>query len=334
MDQENQFRDICMRILANDFPGGIEGCATMLKTYGNHPAVRYNMALAHECSTNFVAAAAEYKQVLEDFPDYMPAYMGLANCCLYAGDAETAEGLVRKARELQPLDPRPAILLSEILFLRGMENEGVQEHLAAVGNVDVSRSIPTHSHAQCYIDLGDGASCFHMFLERSLVQRDAFPSIYIQPPQHQGTWKTVFIAHTGNAADINRRLATMDRSDVYLLALDEISTKILEDHKPDASTLRFEYEAHELPTVALFVAKALAGQGYKVLVPADDGRRDNDKLEWAQKQTSPLTVSLQGDVAAWPEAEHLLDYRRVPPLLRKGQFPDPMIFSDILQTTK
>lgn len=325
-DHQSLFRNMCMRILCNDFTEAIAIGKRLLELYGNAPAVRHNLALAYECSQDFVAAAAEYNETIRTYPKYMGAHMGLANCCLYEGDAETAEQLLRVARSLDPQDPRPAILLSEVLFLQNKEEEGIREHLCALQLIETSMSIPTQSHAHCYIDLCDPAAKFHMFLERSLIQRDGYPTL---PPLKRAydPSKTVaiFLAHMGNAADVSRRLASVPRDRVYLLTLDTISSRILEEHVPDAS-VEFSYEIHELPAVALYVARCLTEWNLKVLVPSDDGRRDDEKLAWADAEKEGFGISKQGDLVAVPEARVYLDPRMISPMYRKGTYPDSMVF--------
>lgn len=322
-DTQLLFRSVCTSLLSNDFSGAIQHCKTILQEYEEHPTVRYNLALAHECQCNFVAAAAEYNQVLHAFPKYAPAYMGLANCCLYEGDLETAEELLRTSSDLVPNDPRPHILLSEILFLRGFEDAGIAQHQRAVDVVNSSDSIPTQSHVMCYMDVGDTAAKFHMFLERSLIQREGYPFLKAPPQRfHANPPKAVavLVAYTGNAADIARRLTTVPRERVYLVTLDELSARILSDSTPDESVPTVPFDLHEFPAILLYIARHLTAHGIHTLLPADDGRRDSDKLAWADSlaEHEDFAVSLQGDLLATPTATHLLDPRRVPPLYRKG----------------
>lgn len=330
------FQSVCTRLLNNDFAGAISHCKTLLEEYEEHPTVRYNLALAHECQCNFVAAAAEYSLVISLFPKYAPAYMGLANCCLYEGDLETAEQLLRTSADISPADPRPLIMLSEILFLRGFEEAGIATHQRAVSAVDASHSIPTQSHVNCYMDMGDTSATFHMFLERSLIQREGYPFLTPPPSSPSIYEKTlaILVAHTGNAADIARRLATLPRDRVYLVTLDEMAARILADATPDQGVPTVTFDLHELPAIQMYIARHLTTHGIRILLPADDGRRDSDKLAWADslQEDEDFAVSLQGDLFATPRATHLLDPRRVPPLYRKGNHPASDAFLKIFSS--
>ena len=319
------FNSMCKSLIENDFATAADLGTAILERHGNHTAVRHNLALAHECSKDFVAAAAEYNATIRDFPQYMPSYLGLANCSLYAGDSETAEQLFRTAKDIAPEDPRPSILLSEVLFLRGKNAEAITEHLLAVRKVDASRSVPTQNHVHCYMDFGDAAARFHMFLERSLVQREGYPTLPPPPLYPEGHSVAIFLAHTGNAADLGRRLERLDRRRVYLLALDDISAGILKTYGPDATT-SISYDTHELPAIALFVAHWLTQHGTRVCLLSDDARRDIDKLEWADTVEGDIDVSPQGDLVATPAASAHLDPRLVSPMWNRCRHPEPDAF--------
>lgn len=332
-DHQELFYEMCRSLLDNDFVSAMEIGKVILERHGNIPAVRHNLALAHECSKDFVAAAAEYNATITEFPDYMPSFLGLANCSLYAGDSETAEQLLRNARDMAPEDPRPSIMLSEVLYLRGNDVQGLAEHIRAVRVVDGSQSVPTQSHVHCYMDFGDKAARFYMFLERSLVQREGYPTLPPPPIYPEGRSVAIFLAHTGNAADTARRLASIDRRRVYLVTLDDISAGILKDYEPDATTST-SYDVHELPALALYIAHWLASHGTRICILSHNGPRDEEKLEWADAVDTDIDVTTQGDLIATPAAAEELDPRLVPPMWKRGTQPEDDAFFTLFQAVK
>ena len=331
------YSSACMKLLSNDFEGASVEFALILQSYGDSPGVRHNLALSLECSRNFQGAVLEYQHTIEAFPGFHHAYLGLANCAIYAEDLEHAEGLLKTAATLDDRDPRTLILLSEIMFLTGREPEGIDYHLQALDLVVATGSHPTQSHAHCYLHHGTSAPHFHMFLERSLVCTEAYPSITLNALPSEATATApciVLAASSGNAADIARRLAGLPRPRVFLVTLDDLATHILREHAPNA-VCTGSYEAHELPAVLLHVAQFVLRSHLALVIPADDGRDDSRKLEWAAAPavTGDLKVSTFGDLAArpTPSAQDLLDPRRIPPLLRKGDHPDQRTYARVFQ---
>lgn len=329
--REEAFGTACHLLIEGDFQRAAEAYSKLLEEHGDHPGVRHNYALALECGTRFEEAKAQYTAAIAAFPDYVPSYLGLANCAFYAGDAEQAEGLLRSAREKDPTDPRAAILLSEILLLRGMEREGIEHHLDALRLIDGSNCVCTDSHPFCYGDFGIGGPGFYMFWERSLLQRNGFPDV----PPIKGRASSIVVvlaAHGGNAADIGRRVRRVtevwSRDRVVLVALDDIATRILREHEPDMACMGLSFQLHEIPAILLHIGRTLVTRGYSVLLPSDEGS-DVAALEWAKSELKykDMAVTAQGDLCA--SSPDPLDPRRVPPLLNRGQCPASDTFAKI-----
>jgi tetratricopeptide (TPR) repeat protein len=334
MADPETFGAACHALVEGQYEAAAQGFVQLLTAQGDHPGVRHNYALSLECAQKFEEAKREYEAVVGAFPEYAPAYLGLANCAFYAGDAEQAEGLLRAARDRDPTDPRAAILLSEILLLRGIEREGIAQHLEALRLIDDAACVPTTNHAMCYGDFGAGGTGFYAFWERSLLQREAFPDVeqlVVDGARVNGRTAgdlvVVMAAHSASAADVARRMAFVDRPDVVLVALDEIAARILKDHAPDIVCRELSYQLHELPAVVLHIGRALAAQGFHVVLPSDDAGAD--VMAWAASELKykSFSVSKHGDVCASDPA--FLDPRRVPPLLRRGQHPAPDTFAKV-----
>lgn len=327
MADQDSFAAACQALVDGRYASAALEFRCLLDRDGDHPGVRHNYALALECSHNFEEARREYAAVVRAFPEYAPSYLGLANGAFYAGDAEQAEGFARAAREHDPTDPRAAILLSEILLLRGSEREGIAQHLDALRLIDAATCVPTTSHAVCYGDFGVGGPGFYTFWERSLLQRDAFPDVGTLEGRAPGSMLVVLAAHRGSAADVARRLALLDRGRVVLVALDDIAARMLKDHRPDIECLHLSYQLHELPAVVIHIGRALAARGYAVVLPSDEAGAD--VVAWAESELKDkdFAVSKRGDVCARDPAA--LDPRRVPPLLNRGQHPAPDTFAKI-----
>lgn len=329
MADPETFGAACHALVEGAYDEAIQGFGKLLDVNGNHPGVRHNYALALECSKQFEAAKREYTAVVTAFPEYAPAFLGLTNCAFYAGDAEQAEGFARAARDTDPTDPRAAILLSEILLLRGSEREGISQHLEALRLIDDANCVPTTNHAMCYGDFGVGGTGFYTFWERSLLQRDGFPDVSRLDGRAAGDLLVVLAAHGGSAADVARQLSspTLDRARVVLVALDEIAARILKDHEPDIVCSGLSYQLHELPAVVVHIGRALTAQGYSVVLPSDDA--GSDVMEWAASELKykQFSVSKHGDICCNDPA--FLDPRRLPPLLNRGQHPAPDTFAKI-----
>jgi tetratricopeptide (TPR) repeat protein len=305
--------------------------AELLDAHGDHPGVRHNRALALECQKEFAEAAREYAAVASAFPDYAPAYLGLANCAFYTGDADNAEATLRTAREVDPEDTRAAILLSEILLLKGQHTEGIRHHLDALTLIDEGEWTRTDNHVMCYGDFGVGGPQYYSFWERSLLQRDAFPPIPVIP-RPAFSVLLVLVAHSGNAEECAARLQaaaeTWGRKDVVLVTVDDIAHRILKEHEPDLALWGMGHQANELPAVALHVAAALMRQGHGVVLPGASPVT-TDLIRWAASKFCDIdaAVTPTGDLCARSPAT--LDPCRVPPLLFRGQDPAPDIFATL-----
>lgn len=332
-DQET-FAGACQKLVDGQYDAAAEEFAQLLEAHGDHPGVRHNYALALECSQHFEEAKRQYSAVASAFPEYAPAFLGLANCSFYAGDAEQAEGFARAARDKDPTDPRAAILLSEILLLRGSERDGIAQHLEALRLIDDANCVPTTNHAMCYGDFGVGGTGFYTFWERSLLQRDGFPDtnrlrVDVERLEGRTTGDLLMVvaAHGGTAADVARRLAFLDRERVALVALDEIAARILKEHAPDIVCSDISYQLHELPAVVLHIGRALVTQGYAVVLPSDDAGPDVTHWAASELKYKTFSVSTHGDLCASDPA--FLDPRRLPPLLNRGQHPASDTFAKI-----
>ena len=327
---DSQFSEACRLLVTGKYEDAAHCFHEMLQGDGDHPSVRYNLGLSLECCKNFQDAAKEYSTVIREFPDYAPAYLGMANCYFYEGNLEQCEGMLYAAREADPTDPRAAILLAEILILRGSEKKGIAQHIEALSLIDAIHCFLTHNHALCYGDFGMGGEGYYAFWENSLLQRGfpelPHPSSDFSPVT---TLLVVLLAHGGNAADISRRLKTLPRESVYLVTLDDITHTILADYAPDMHLSGISYELHELPALYLHVGNhLLQSHGVTVLLPADDGGDDTQKLVWAAGERAngnEFAVSPNGDVVS----SRALDARRVPPVLGKGHHAAPDTFAKL-----
>lgn len=305
--------------------------AELLDAHGNHPGVRHNRALALECQKEFEEAAREYGAVVSAFPDFAPSYMGLANCAFYTGDAEKAEANLRTARDVDPEDARAAIALSEILLLKGKQEEGIRQHLEALALIDAGGWTRTDNHVMCYGDYGEGGPRYYSFWERSLLQREAFPPVpELAGPS--GSVLLVLLAHGGNADDVGARMRAVTeawgRECAVLVTVDDIAHHILKEHSPDMTAWGLGHHANELPALALHVGAVLMRRGFGVVLPGASAV-DTDLVQWAANTLSDIDFSItkEGDVCARKPAR--LDPRRVPPLLFRGQDPAPNTFAMI-----
>ncbi len=327
MADQEVFAAACQALVDGRYATAADGFVQLLDEHGDHPGVRHNYALALECSKKFEDAQRQYAAVIEAFPEYAPSYLGLANCAFYAGDAERSERLARTARDQDPTDPRAAILLSEILLLLGKETEGIAQHLEALRLIDDAACVPTTNHAMCFGDFGVGGTGFYTFWERSLLQRDGFPDVDVLEGRTAGDMVVVLTAHGGTAADVNRRLALLDRRQVVLVALDDIAARILKEHRPDIVCRGLSYQLHELPAVVLHIGRALCAQGFSVVLPSDESGADVTEWATSELKYKDFAVSKHGDVCV--RDPYALDPRRVPPLLRRGQHPAPDTFAKV-----
>ena len=332
------FENACADLVSNKYPSAAKKFADLLVTHGDGAAVRHNMALALECSQDFVAAGAEYLEVIRCFPTFMPSYLGLANCCLYSEEIEEAHHLVQTARDLAPDDPRPAIFLSEILFVMHKEGEAIQAHLDAVRLIQSHpNAILTRSHAMCHAQFGPGSPCFYMFIERSFIGNPILPSLPTPEPVAPAApspIQVVLMAHMGNAADIARRLRLLPRESAYLVTIDDIAAAILKDYAPNAVLHALSIQPHEFPALHLHIGRWLLRHKIGVVLPADDGTSDSVKLARAREalwERDIVLTGVNGDLAARPRAaaiEHIHPFR-VPPLLRKGGHADVKTYFNI-----
>lgn len=315
------FEEACQCMLSNRFQEAAELFATILRQDGEHPTIRYNAALALECSRQFQAAATEYEQVVQHAPEYARAYLGLSNCYLYLGDAEVSEEFARLAREKDPTDVQAALVLSEILCIRGgkeRESEALHHHAEAVRLMDEFGSIPTQSHVLCYLDTGASPCKFHMFLEGSLLGRDAFPLV---PPLSCGVpkeeeTKQVFVADMQNVSEIAVALskAGETRASIVVVTTDDLSGRILARWDPDVRLACPPYDANEFPAIVLHIAREVSRQGHAVRVSSSGG---------ASEDAVTLPAHYTGS---------RLDPRLVPPLWCKGRHPPADAFRKLFGT--
>lgn len=329
---QSQFAEACRLLVAGKYEDAAHSFHEILQGAGDHPSVRYNFGLSLECCKKFQDAAKQYSTVIREFPEYPPAYIGMANCFFYEGDLEHCEGMLYAAREADPTDPRAAILLAEVLILRGSEKEGIAQHIEALNLIDGIQCFKTHNHALCYADLGVGGEGYYCFWETSLLQR-GFPELPDVIARSEGIMLLeVLMAHGGNAADIARRLTTVPREHIYLVTLDDMTHTILSEYAPDMHLSGITYELHELPALMLHIGNHLVQQldGVTVLLPADDGKDDGEKLAWAGTQAAceKDTVSVTGDLVS----SRPIDARRLPPVLGKGQHAAPDTFAKLFST--
>jgi tetratricopeptide (TPR) repeat protein len=323
---EEQFAEACGFLVTGKYEDAAHAFSVMLQSGGDHPMIRYNLALSLECCKKFQDAAREYSTVIREYPEYPLAYMGMANCYFYEGDLEHCEGMLRAVRDADPIDPRAAILLSEVLLMRGFEKEGIVQHLEALDLIDnMGNCFLTHNHAMCYGDFGVGGMGYYSFWETSLLQR-GFPDLHSSSPP-RGDLVMLLVAHARNAADIARRLQQIPREQVFLVTLDDATATILSEYEPEMCIGNLVYEPHELPSLQLHIGNHVVSHvGVTVLLPADDGGSDAAKLAWAVEKE--CAVSKNGDLVT----NRAVDARRVPPLLHKGQHAAPDTFVKVFSS--
>lgn len=330
---DSQFAEACHLLVAGKYEDATHTFQELLQGEGDHPSVRYNYGLSLECCKNFEDAAKEYSTVIREFPEYPPAYLGMANCYFYEGDLEHCEGMLCAAREADPTDPRAAILLAEVLLLRGCEQEGIRQHAEALQLIDSSHCFLTDNHALCYGDFGLGGQGYYAFWERSLLQR-GFPDLPAPSSDFSPTQSLllVLVAHAGNAADISRRLKTLPRDTVYVVTTDDLTHIILTEYAPDLRLSGVTFEVHELPALQLHIGNHVVGHhGVAVLLPADDGQDDVAKYAWAEAEIAngkDFAVNSRGDLVS----RSALDPRRLPPVLGKGQHAAPDTFAKLFSS--
>ena len=327
---DSQFAEGCQLLVQGKYQDAAQTFHEMLLGGGDHPSLRYNLGLSLECCKKFQDAAAQYSTVIREYPEYPPAYLGMANCYFYEGDVEHCEGMLCAAREADPTDPRAAILLSEVLLMRGSEKEGIAQHLEALRLIDDVSCSLTDNHALCYGDFGIGGQGYYSFWETSLLQR-GFPPV----PQFNtsNSMCIVILARAQNAADVARRIQTLPREKVFLVTLDGVTQEILSDYAPEMH-LACTYEDHELPALHLHIGNFLLKHPdvTAVLLPADDCKDDLPKMEWAEGQLAngkTFAVHKNGDLMS----SSPLDARRLPPLLNKGQHAARDTFAKIFSVS-
>lgn len=312
MDQ--LFGEACSLLVRGEFEGAAHAFSEIL-SQGDHPTIRHNYGLSLECCKKFQDAAKEYSTVIREFPEYVPSYLGMANCYFYEGDLEHCEGMLRAAREVDATDPRAAILLSEVLLLRGKESEGIAQHLEALDLIDGAECHHTTNHAKCYGDFGVGGYGFYSFWEGSMVHRDAFPQVPKNAPRADGKIVLLVVAHADNAAEVARRLEASVRSEVYVVALDDVSAAIV---GPEIRLSGVTYRPQEVPAIQVHLARELLRTlgAAGVVVPGSDAYDAPKLLAWATEQKEALCISASGDLAA--RKASALDPRRIPPLLQNA----------------
>lgn len=332
MTSTTTFETACSLLVDNKFGDAATMFAQLMNEFGDHAALRHNLALALECQSDFVGAGAEYVANIKAHPEYMASYLGMANCCLYAREVDEAAHLAKVARDLAPGDPRPWILLSEILFLLHRERDAIEAHHRAVSCIDACGATPSSSHVMIHADFGPESSIFYTFLERSLLSRDSLPlppastlvtgAEKLRAARKSEEPMVVFMAHVGTAADIARRLRVIPRDRVFLVTIDNLAHAILKRFEPDASFHSVPAQPHEYPALLLHIGHwLLEACGVPVLLPVVERLVDVGSLDAAAAALKAHdVVLLDMNLAAYPSKKSIavVDYRRIPPLLGKG----------------
>jgi tetratricopeptide (TPR) repeat protein len=130
-----------------------------------HPGIRHNLALCEELIRNWSAAHDLYRQNVDEFPEYAPSHVGLANICFYRNDAAGMKKHLMRAHELNPLAPQTMILLSEAACIEakgGFSEDALSWHILALDTIENTSSTETIHHVQCYYESGTGKE-YHQF---------------------------------------------------------------------------------------------------------------------------------------------------------------------------
>ncbi|MBP7560585.1 MAG: tetratricopeptide repeat protein [Armatimonadetes bacterium] len=95
--------------------------------YPDHVDEAFDQAERLRESGNYASARALYLLVLEEWPDYAPAHVGLSVCTLHLGRIEDALSDLRRAVDLDPGNPAYRTDLAHALNTLGRYGEARRE---------------------------------------------------------------------------------------------------------------------------------------------------------------------------------------------------------------
>ncbi len=171
MNTTAEFHSACNMLLQNRFEDAEQAFTKLVSVdTERHPAFGHNLGLCKELQGDYDVALATYQAVLRDWPDCASTHVCVANCHRHLHGFTASEEALKTAMQADRDDPRPHILLSELLFHTGKHDYNplaIDAHLFS--NVLIARegSVSTRHYAQAYYMSG-GTTRYHMFAENSL----------------------------------------------------------------------------------------------------------------------------------------------------------------------
>lgn len=117
-----------------------------------HPGIKLNIALVLQMQLDFETAAMLYQELIQRYPDYVRAYLGLANCQRYMGNTTEAMALLELARTANPDFPQTYYLLSALYMMGNEVETAVKMCINGLMKSTQLSAVETRNFAQCYYE--------------------------------------------------------------------------------------------------------------------------------------------------------------------------------------
>ena len=256
------FHSCCTLLLDNRFAEAERQLSELCCRCPPHPAVQHNLALSIEMQGQYERALRQYETVCKQWPEFCSSHVGVANCHRHLNQFEECKAALKLAVGADPDDPRPHILLSEILFYTGKRDyndTAIDAHLYSMLSIEKRGSLATTHYAQAYMSDG-GPSRYHMFAEGSLQAKGVASTIQrMQKALQKAVPMSVvdvvcYICNAGYVDLVHNSLVSKSRVDdtfTVVLCLDSAAMR-LANSVEDATFVLFEDAVEETHATAVY----------------------------------------------------------------------------------
>ena len=332
-DKKRIFATGVQCLLENQFTDAHSNFTIMKETLSENEQipVLHNIALVNECMHRIDVAMDLYVSNIEKYPHHILSYLCLSNCFLYKDNISEAIKVLDKALD-QGLDhPQIHILLSELYFLLGDRDAGLQSHIRGVKDLPGSY-VQTQHHVQQYTDFGGTAPTFYSFIEDSYISSGKKPSIMYSDMSVESPVKILVLGTTLNSDAIDQLKGTH----LFVVARDLLTANILP--QVDATCLWCErFESEEEPHMLLDLAgQILKDNKVEALVIPSPLFSLESALEWVHRRSvskdSLIIDPDRGHVCVGRSYWDKLNGSIIPPMMtRQRNSMDPFVVSDPLR---